>query len=200
MDATATPAAPEAVSPCYDADLLAQVADEGPRALADVHDRYRGLIRSEALRILGDPDEAEDVVQEVLLKVWRYAGAYDPRRANVCTWIAVMARRCAIDHLRRRQRRLELASEPPSPEDVAFFPEVFERVDVMSRFERLRRELRKLPREQQRVLHLAFFHDMSQQEIALATGMPLGTVKSRTNSALRKLRGALPGVEARLAS
>lgn len=159
-------------------------------ALEELSRLYFPLLRSEAYRILGDSDDAADVAQEVLWKIWRHAGEYDPARAGVSTWVGVLTRRLAIDRLRQRNRRLRLLEEQPR-ESEAVLPEAPERVHSLDRSRVVRRALSGLPREQRKILELMYFRDMSQREIAQATGIPLGTVKTRAGLAVRRLRQAL---------
>jgi len=171
-------------------DLLHQIAAGDAAALEALSQRFFPLLRAEAFRILGDRDDAEDVAQETLWKVWRRAGEYDAARAGVATWLTVLTRRAAIDRLRQRQRHLRLVeSQPRESTEVA--PEAPETALIRSSFAPVRRALGTLPREQRQVLELTYFRDMSQREIAQATGLPLGTVKSRVHLAMKRLRSSL---------
>jgi len=171
-------------------EIVAQIAQGGSAALEQLSRLYTPFLRSEAYRILGDPDDAADVVQEVLWKVWRHAGDYDPAKAGVSTWIGVLTRRLAIDRLRQRQRRLRLLDEQ-QPESEAIPPEAPERVHAQHQSRAVRRALRELPREQRKILELMYFREMSQRDISRATGIPLGTVKTRAGLAVRRLRQVL---------
>lgn len=171
-------------------ELIRQIAQGDSAALEETSRRYQSFLRSEAFRILGDQDDAADVAQEVLWKIWRHAGAYDPSKASVSTWIGVLTRRLAIDRLRQRQRRLRLLDEQPR-QNEAILPEAPERVHAEHRSRAVRSALRELPREQRKVLELMYFREMSQREIAQATGIPLGTVKTRAGMAVRRLRQVL---------
>jgi RNA polymerase sigma-70 factor, ECF subfamily len=173
-----------------DIELVQQIAQGGSAALEELSRRYLAFLRSEAYRILGDPDDAADVAQEVLWKVWRHAGEYDPAKAGVSTWLGVLTRRLAIDRLRQRQRRLRLLDEQPR-ESEAILPEAPERLHADHRSRVVRSALRELPREQRKILELMYFREMSQREIANATGVPLGTVKTRAGLAVRRLRQVL---------
>jgi RNA polymerase sigma-70 factor (ECF subfamily) len=181
---------PETLPLIDDKDLLSQIARGASAALEELSRRYFSLLRAEARRILGDRDDAEDVAQEVLWKVWRRAAEYDSSRAAAGTWLTILTRRAAIDRLRQRQRHLRLVEAQPR-ESVEVPPEAPETVLVQSSFAPVRRALRRLPREQRQILELTYFRDMSQREIAHATGLPLGTVKSRVHLAMKKLRSSL---------
>jgi len=143
-----------------------------------------------ALRVLQDPHEAEESLQETFFEIWRSATRFDARRASVDGWIATIARTRAIDRLRRRevrQRTADLASLEdlpgvPTPEDESHQARLREQV---------RAGLETLPREQREAVELAYFHGLPQAEIAEATSTPLGTVKTRLRLALIKLSAQL---------
>jgi RNA polymerase sigma-70 factor (ECF subfamily) len=176
-----------------DGELVAGIAEGREEHLRELHRRYAGLLMAIARRILGRHEDAEDLVQDVVLQVWRQAGRYDPARASVSTWLTMLTRSRAIDRLRTRKvglRALEQIS------DLRVFPTrstamgpaaVLER----ERRRRLRNALAQLPAEQRRMLEYAYYRGWSQSEIAEQTGIPLGTVKTRTLLAMRKLRAAL---------
>jgi RNA polymerase sigma-70 factor (ECF subfamily) len=176
-----------------DAALLGQVADGDERALETLYDRYGRACFALARRILDDGQLAEDVVQQVFTALWKGSG-YDSRRGAVSTWLMSVTHHKAIDVLRReapRRKRLaseqallELAASGPGPEDEAW---------LRARAERTRESLKTLPAEQREVLLLAYYGGYTQSEIAGLTGLPLGTVKSRTLTALRRMRVALGG-------
>lgn len=173
-----------------DGALVAQVAAGGSEALEELIRRYSEKIKSEAARILLDGSEAEEVVQEVWWKVWQRALDYDPRRGSVLAWLFIMARRRALDRLRNRRARLRAVQRLPPQEPFAL-QESDDRELFRSWLLRVRRAFRELPPGQRQVLALAVFRDMSHSEIAAATGLPLGTVKTRSNSAKKKLRQSL---------
>jgi RNA polymerase sigma-70 factor (ECF subfamily) len=179
-------------APLSDAALVRQLADRRPEALGELYDRYGSLLMGLAYRVLGNRTDAEEVLQDVLLHVWNQAGRYDPARSSVSTWLVLIARSRAIDRLRSRrvvERTMEAAQHEPG--DGHASPEGAENVLIAERRERVRREMESLPPEQREVLELAFFQGLSQTEIAGQTGIPLGTVKTRTLLAMKKLRQAL---------
>jgi RNA polymerase sigma-70 factor (ECF subfamily) len=177
-----------------DAELLAQVADGDEAALEAVYQRYGGACYRLARRIVGDAHLAEDVVQQVFLVLWQRS-SYDPARGAVSTWLLTVTHHKAVDLLRRdkgrrqrltgEQELLELEATGPGPADAAW---------AQLRAERTRDALRDLPPEQREVLLLAYYGGYTQSEIADITGLPLGTVKSRTFQAMRRLRGQLTGI------
>jgi RNA polymerase sigma-70 factor (ECF subfamily) len=172
---------------------LRLVAERRPEALTALHDRHAPHLLALARRILGHAGEAEDVVQEVFVHVWNNVSRYDPSRSSVSTWLVLITRSRAIDRLRHRQvvdRSHEAAQRDVPPEDHAS-PEGVDAVLIRERRERVRRELDNLPPEQRQVLEMAFYEGLSQSEIAARADLPLGTVKTRTLLAMKKLRSAL---------
>lgn len=183
----------ETAAPVTDGVLLRQVIERRPEALAALHDRHAPHLLALARRILGHAGEAEDVVQDVFVHVWNNASRYDPSRSSVSTWLVLVVRSRSIDRLRHRQvvdRSHEAAQRVDPPADHAS-PEGAEAVLTRERRERVRRELENLPPEQRQVLEMAFYEGLSQAEIAARADLPLGTVKTRTLLAMKKLRSAL---------
>jgi RNA polymerase sigma-70 factor (ECF subfamily) len=180
------------LAPPRDADLVARIAERDESALTTLYARFAGTLLALCTRILGQAGEAEEVVQETFLQVWRQAARYDPSRSSVNGWLVLIARSRAIDRLRNRRvaERSALAAdlEEPPPDTS---PEGDRNVFFAERRARIRRALAALPGEQRAVIELAFFRGLTQSEIALRTGTPLGTVKTRTLLAMKKLRAAL---------
>ncbi|MEM1204093.1 MAG: sigma-70 family RNA polymerase sigma factor [Acidobacteriota bacterium] len=172
--------------------LVERISRGDEMALAELYDRYAGLLLALSRRVLNDVSEAEEILQEVFLQVWNQAGRYDRSRSSVSTWLVLITRSRSIDRLRSRQvkeRTVEtLKQEKPRSHTS---PEGASSVLLDQRRKRLKEELSALPPEQRQVLELAFFAGMTQSEIAGATDIPLGTVKTRTLLAMRKLRKAL---------
>jgi RNA polymerase sigma-70 factor, ECF subfamily len=175
-----------------DAALLRQIDDRQPAALDALYDRYAPTLLALGRRILGSPPDAEEVLQEVFLHVWNHAGRYDPGRSSVSTWLTLITRSRAIDRLRNRKvvERTHETSAQGNPVEHAS-PEGLETVLIHERREKVRSELGKLPEEQRQVLEMAFYEGLSQSEIAAKAHLPLGTVKTRTLLAMKKLRSAL---------
>jgi RNA polymerase sigma-70 factor, ECF subfamily len=165
------------------------------RALEDLYDRYSALVFSVAFRVLRDNQLAQDVGQEVFLRVWRQPTSYDPARGRFVSWLMSVTRNRALDELRKVTRRLRSEDQDDVPvsglatadrlDDPALGAELAEqRVAV-------RAAMTRLPPEQRRVIELAYFGGLTQIEIAERTGDPLGTVKTRVRLGMRKLRESL---------
>jgi RNA polymerase sigma-70 factor, ECF subfamily len=172
---------------------LALGGDGGRDALADFYDRFAGLAMALLLRILGSRSEAEDLLQEVFVELWRRAAAYDPARGSVQTWVAMVVRSRGIDAVRSRARRprapIEADAELALVAPASDHPDAL--ADSAQQRQAVQEALALLSREQREVLDLAYFQGLSQGEIAAHLGIPIGTVKSRTLAALRILRAAL---------
>jgi RNA polymerase sigma-70 factor (ECF subfamily) len=190
MNPVNTPSSP--AEPLTDAALVRLVVDRRPEALSALYDRYAPALLAVTRRILGSPADAEEVLQEVFLHVWNHAGRYDAGRSSVSTWLILIARSRGIDRLRARKvvERTHETSAQGNPVEHAS-PEGVENVFLQERRERMREEMGKLPDEQRQVLEMAFYEGLSQSEIAARSGLPLGTVKTRTLLAMKKLRNAL---------
>jgi RNA polymerase sigma-70 factor, ECF subfamily len=169
-----------------DAELLEAVARQDQSAMATLFDRYSRLVYSIALRVLREPSLAEDVMQEVLLQVWRQPGGFVSQRGSLGAWLAVVARNRSIDVLRRRANLQTLEDMVlPEPKNMA---RSVEDVHLMNQ---VRDVVAQLSGDQQSSLRLAYFEGMTHTEIAEQTGTPLGTVKTRIRSALIAVRKAL---------
>ena len=178
-----------------DAALVRLVAERRPEALAELYDRFAPTHLALARRILDSHADAEEVLQEVFIQVWNRGERYDPARSSVSTWLVLIARSRAIDRLRSRKvvERTHEASVQGGPGggEPHTSPEAIQNVLTRQRHERVRRELEALPPEQRQVLEMAFYEGLTQSEIAARAGLPLGTVKTRTLLAMKKLRNAL---------
>lgn len=169
-----------------DVALVARLCDGDQNAMADLYDRYSGIVYGVALRVLGDTAAAEDVLQEIFLQLWRRPQAYNADRGGLAPWLAVIARNRAIDVLRKRPPEDDLDELPVAVaidlEDIAA-----QRLAV----QKVRRAIAQLPQEQREALEMAFFEGLTHSEIANKTGEPLGTVKTRIRSALMAVRKAV---------
>lgn len=177
-----------------DAALLARVSDGDEAAIEALYQRYGGACYALARRILDDSQLAEDVVQQVFLATWQGSG-YDSRRGAVSTWLLSVTHHKAVDAVRKEgNRRKRLASEQALLETAAAGPGPHDEAWARLRAEHTREALRGLPSEQREVLLLAYYGGYTQREIADLTGLPLGTVKSRTLAAMRRMRDHLGGI------
>lgn len=176
-----------------DADLVADIARGRTDALSELYRRYSNLLLALAARILRNADDAQDVTQEVFLYVWRKARHYDAVRASVSSWLVLITRSRSLDRLRKVQRIDNLAEEFQHEEPGPRRPEGFGQVLSQERAVRVRQALERLPASQRLALELAFYHGWTQKEVADRTGVPLGTIKTRTFLAMKKLRRELTG-------
>jgi RNA polymerase sigma-70 factor (ECF subfamily) len=162
--------------------LLDRLAGGDHAALGEVYDRYVGLVNGLALRILRNAAEAEEVIQEVFVQIWRQAVRFDPARGSAEAWICTIARTRALDRLRRRTSRREDSEEAiPGAGDM---PKTVEALAVQ-------KALASLSDDQRTALELAYWEGLTQSEIALRLGEPLGTVKTRIRTAMIRLRDVL---------
>jgi RNA polymerase sigma-70 factor (ECF subfamily) len=169
-----------------DAELLEAVALQDQTAMAALFDKYSRLVYSIALRVLREPGLAEDVMQEVLLQVWRQPGGFVSQRGSLGAWLAVVARNRSIDVIRRR------ANLTPLEDLVLPEPKNLQRsVEENHLMDQVRVAVDTLPKEQQTPLHMAYFEGLTHTEISERTGTPLGTVKTRIRTALTTVRRAL---------
>lgn len=187
--------APAGLEPGGDADLLRRMAAGDEQALGALYDRWSPLVHSVVLRIVGDADDAEELVEETFWQAWRQAGRYDPARGGISGWLVVIARSRALDRVRLRGWQRAAATESTdaegAPEPVLDVRGPLDAAEMDETRRLVRAALERLPAEQRETVEMAYFRGMSQTEIAAATGQPLGTVKTRARLALQKLREAL---------
>ena len=185
-------ASPSPLAGLEDAELVQRMTARRQDAVAELYRRYASLLLGVARKILGTTRDAEEVVQETFVQAWEQADRYDRRRASPSTWLVMIARSRAIDLLRSREVRDRTAAEAgKETRDLHTSPEGARAVWYEERRERVRSALNELPPEQKEVLELAFYQGMTQREIARETDTPLGTVKTRTLLAMKKLRREL---------
>lgn len=175
-----------------DADLVTQMSGGVATAFAQLYDRYSRQAFSLAKRICVAQELAEEVVQEVFLALWREPSRFDPAKSAFSTWLLTLVHHRSVDAVRResaqrRRANAVAAIEEDQPSSVAAEDEALTGIVGGS----VREAVRGLPDEQRRILSLAYFGGYTQCEVAALTGVPLGTVKSRTFAALRRLRGSL---------
>jgi RNA polymerase sigma-70 factor, ECF subfamily len=180
-----------------EADLLARVAAGDEQALAALYDALSSLAFGLALRVVGNADTAEDVVQDAFLRIWHRAARYDPARGAARPWVLRVVRNVAIDRIRTGDARAR--AETRSQADVALAPVPEQPDETASRSERsrtLKRALAELPAEQRRAIEIAYFEGLSHSEIAERERMPLGTVKTRIRDGVLRLREKFVGIPA----
>ncbi len=172
------------------ADWLEAVAQDRSRAaFAQIFDYFAPRLKGYLINLGTDGASAEEIVQDVMLTVWRKAEQFDRRQASASTWLFTIARNRRIDILRRERH------PGFDPEDPMFVPEPAPDDSVLAgqRQERLHAAIKDLPQEQRDLLGLAFFKGLSHRDISKQTGIALGTVKSRLRLAFSRLREALEG-------
>ena len=177
-----------------DQTLIRLIVQARSEALGELYDRYSRLVFSLALHSVGDPATAEEITQDVFLRVWQRARQYRADRGQVSTWLTSITRHRAIDQLRRRGSRPEQhsvvwAELSPGDEPSVNGPEHSAAL-AMERA-RVRTAIAQISEEQKQVLALAYFQGLSQSQIAGALGLPLGTVKTRIRLGMQKLREML---------
>ncbi len=175
-----------------DVELLAAIAARDEAALAQLYDRYRVILFGLLMRILNNREEAEDVLQELFMQVWRRAADFDENRGKPFTWLVTMGRSRGIDRLRTLAARERAAVAGARDEAEAVSDAA---TDAFRSEQRglVTNALAQLPDEQKRPLMLAYFDGLTQSEIAAQLGAPLGTVKTRMRSGMIKLRELLAG-------
>ncbi len=179
-----------------DGALVAQVASGDAQALRALYDRCSRRAFSVALGVLTNRGEAEDVVQETFLQVWRQAKRFDARRGGAMAWIVTIARSRAIDRLRARGAADRAVASAGAEPRAASTPSPVEAAEHAELRRQVADALAELPAEQRRALELAYFRGLSQAEIASELGDPLGTVKTRVRLGLGKLASLLDPIVA----
>ncbi len=169
--------------------ILERIAAGDPSAVGGCLEQYRGLVWSMVRRALGNHADSEDAVQDIFVDLWQHAGSFDATVAAESTFVATVARRRLIDRHRRRARRPEAVSLGAEP--VASVRSEADRLETLEEAKRVRGMIERLRPEQRQVLELSFDQGMSQQEIADATRLPLGTVKTHARRGLMRLRQLL---------
>jgi RNA polymerase sigma factor (sigma-70 family) len=188
------PLLPEPAQGPSDAELVRRLKDADGAALSELYQRFGRPCYSLARRICADEGLAEDVVQEVFLTLWRDPSRFDPARGGFATWLLTLIHHKAVDAVRRESTiRRRMVAAPEAGEDWSPTPAPGADQAAIARVaaSQVRAALHDLPFEQRQVLALAYFGGHTQREIAVLTGVPLGTVKSRMFTAVQRLRSLL---------
>jgi RNA polymerase sigma-70 factor (ECF subfamily) len=176
------------VEPTTDGDLIARVGEGDSGAFEVLYRRYSRPVFALALRRLGDRGRAEDAVQETFASIWRSAGSYRRERGPGAPWLYAVARNAIVD---RRRALGPVPAEPVDEPSSDAGPD--ERAESSWTAWRIHRALAELPDQERKLIELAYWGGLSQSEIADFVGIPLGTVKTRTRSALSRLADVLEG-------
>ena len=186
------------LSEVRDRDLMARLRGGDEDAFRGLFDRYAPTANALARRVVRQSHLAEEIVQEAFMAVWRDPGAYDGDRGSVKSWLMGMVHHRAVDLVRREEahrRRAEAAIPEALEEQADHADDVVQQLGLPEERRVVRAALDELPDEQRQVLSMMYFDGLSQSQIADRTGIPLGTVKSRTLLGMRRMRGALAEVE-----
>src|SRR5678816_2672854 len=179
-------------SDASDADLMAQIGSGDDKALSALFARHGAMLRTIINRCVSNQTDADDILQQCMLDVWNRASHYDSAKGQPLGWLITLARRRAIDWVRRRssyergKERFTNECMPETVEDSAAEKDAasHDTAEILAKL------ISRLPVEQQEVIKLAFYQGMSQRQVAAHTGKPLGTIKTRIELGLNKLRSA----------
>lgn len=189
---------------CGDEDLMEGLVRHDSSALEQIYLRHRTILRGVVMRVLQDEAETDDVMQDVLMQLWTRADTYSSQRGLVLGWLITLARRRALDRQRQRNAyrravsRWETACRQEG--EASKGRSMYDREAQLSEARDLVNQLmRVLPPNQRMVVNLAFFEGLSHREIAVRTGLPLGTVKTRIELGRKKLAALLTAYQSEVA-
>src|SRR5438876_2253469 len=178
-----------------DFELMKAIQAEEPEALSQLYDRYSGILKALILRVIHNEAEADDLLQEVFMEIWNQAKNFSAKKGKPLGWIVTLARRRAIDGLRKKQAYLRaeerLQQETEQQPEAWVHNSTEEEILDGDRRILIQRVIGMLPPPQHQAIELAFFRGMSQREIAANTNTPLGTVKTRLELGLKKIYDGL---------
>jgi RNA polymerase sigma-70 factor (ECF subfamily) len=178
-----------------DLELMQGIQQGEPDALSELYDRYNGIIKALILRVIHNEAEADDLLQEIFMEIWNQAKNFSAQKGKPLGWMVTLARRRAIDGLRKKQAyaRAEerLQSETEQQPEAWVHNTTETEISRGDTRELIRKVIDSLPLAQQQAVELAFFQGMSQREIAAKTNTPLGTVKTRLELGLKKIYDGL---------
>jgi RNA polymerase sigma-70 factor (ECF subfamily) len=185
----------DGLSAASDEALMKAITNRKQHALEELYGRYGKTLKAVIAHVVHEEAEADDVLQEIFLQIWKEAANYSPQAGKPLGWVVTLARRRAIDRLRRRQaycrakdRFEEHIEQQPAAWKHNRIDQDICRADIRHFLER---QMRSLPPYQRKALELSFFEGLSHREISAATGTPLGTVKTRLELGLRKLTNGI---------
>jgi len=187
----------ETLQQTADREMMARIGQRDQNAFSTLYDRLSGPLYSLAMKMLGDPAEAQDALQDVFLQIWSRAGTYDPEQSSVFSWAVLLTRSRVIDRLRARGRRLRIVAGSTEDEehsgttDASIVESAADTAEKSDEAARVRYVLTNLPSEQREAIEMAFFEHLTHHEIAARLGQPLGTIKARIRRGLLKLRQQL---------
>ncbi|MBN9389895.1 MAG: sigma-70 family RNA polymerase sigma factor [Chloroflexi bacterium] len=183
----------------YELKLINRVQTGDFAAVEELYGRYSRQAFGLALKILNSNEAAEDAVQDAFLRFWKQPKSFDASRGKFSTWLLSVVHNLCIDQLRRKRNKAVSIDQQEAQEHLSYLADeqVAIEEEVWQGMQRkvIRKALDKLPVEQRRVIELAFFNGLTHQEIASATGQPLGTIKSRIRQGLMKLKGMMQEIE-----
>jgi RNA polymerase sigma-70 factor, ECF subfamily len=174
-----------------DRALLARLQRRDPQALAELYDRYGKMAYSLVLRVVRDNAIAEDLVQETFLRVWNRVHSVDSEKGSIGPWLLAIARNRAIDYLRSSAGRERKAVELDEIEHASLYHQMEAEILVSDQARRVKVAMNKLEPNYRTVMELAYFEGLSQSEMAIKMGQPLGTIKTWVRTALQSLRDDL---------
>jgi RNA polymerase sigma-70 factor, ECF subfamily len=181
-----------------DQEMIARIDRRDQSAFSALYDRLSGPLYSLAMKMHGDPADAQDALQEVFLQIWSRASTYDPEKSSVFSWAVLLTRSRVIDRLRARDRRLRVVVGSTADEnkiaeatDASTVESAADTANKKDEAAHVRSLLNNLPEDQRQAIELAFFGHRTHHEIAAQLGQPLGTVKARIRRGLLKLREQL---------
>lgn len=178
-----------------DEELMQRLFYRDLEAFRALYARYGNLVYSTSVRVVRDAQIAEDMVQEIFLRIWRKPESYLPQRGRFSTWLTSVTRNRAVDEIRSRRRRFRHEAASPEEQEREFPGPETDDPALTAQMSDQRRlilaALSGLPAEQRQVIELAYFGGLTQQEIAEKLSQPLGTVKTRIRLGMQKLRAAL---------
>ncbi|MDP9291462.1 MAG: sigma-70 family RNA polymerase sigma factor [Verrucomicrobiota bacterium] len=192
-------AAPAPTEEVNDEALMAGIQQRDPTALAQLYDRYSGILKALIMRIIHNDAEADDLLQEIYMEIWNHAHNFSAQKGKPLGWMVTLTRRRSIDRLRKRQAYVRaeerLQKETEQQPEAWIHNSTEEDISMSDTRKVLFGAIKGLPEAQQQAIQLAFFRGMSQREIAAHTNIPLGTIKTRLELGLKKISEALRGLK-----